>query len=578
MTGPAAPKDPEKSRPYFYIMKEKEVFGSPQPNGEGIQFIYENDGRLINSAKIVGNIEDEKELELLKTVDGFRKMVHSVGVSVVTEEPMQKVKFVFQMYGKTDLYGGGTNLITNVRGDGMEQRVYLEDTEWSSDDVEPGQIRFEFDKPEILGNASVRFYLNEGFTAPEDAQEEPVDMESEEYKEMIQRSLMNLGNAYRIRKAIAKARAGKDVTFAFIGGSITQGAGAIPINTECYAYKTYQRFCKEYAAGDNVKYIKAGVGGTPSELGMLRFDRDVLRDGEQPDIVVIEFAVNDEGDETKGNCYESLVKKVLNLPSKPAVILLFSVFADDYNLQERLKPVGEHYDLPMVSLKDAVTPQFSKKKGEGRVLTKNQYFYDIFHPTNLGHTIMADCLFHLFDSCDTAEHARIDSFAMGLTEEEVLSQLLQQSPAIGCDFDKVKLMDKKDTFLEAAIDEGGFVMTDTELQSVEMNLDLEQTPEFPYNWMYDGTRSDQAYFELRMKCKALLLIYKDSGEVNVGKADVLVDGTKTITADPHINNWLHCNAAIVFNEKESKEHTIRVQVTEDSKDKQFTILGFGYVL
>ena len=207
MTGPAAPKDPEKSRPYFYIMKEKEVFGSPQPNGEGIQFIYENDGRLINSAKIVGNIEDEKELELLKTVDGFRKMVHSVGVSVVTEEPMQKVKFVFQMYGKTDLYGGGTNLITNVRGDGMEQRVYLEDTEWSSDDVEPGQIRFEFDKPEILGNASVRFYLNEGFTAPEDAQEEPVDMESEEYKEMIQRSLMNLGNAYRIRKAIEIGRA-----------------------------------------------------------------------------------------------------------------------------------------------------------------------------------------------------------------------------------------------------------------------------------------------------------------------------------------------------------------------------------
>ena len=33
---------------------------------------------------------------------------------------------------------------------------------------------------------------------------------------------------------------------------------------------------------------------------MIRFDRDVLREGEQPDLVVIEFAVNDEGDETKG--------------------------------------------------------------------------------------------------------------------------------------------------------------------------------------------------------------------------------------------------------------------------------------
>lgn len=47
---------------------------------------------------------------------------------------------------------------------------------------------------------------------------------------------------------------------------------------------------------------------------MIRFDRDVLREGERPDIVVIEFAVNDEGDETKGVCYESLVRKVLKLP------------------------------------------------------------------------------------------------------------------------------------------------------------------------------------------------------------------------------------------------------------------------
>ena len=106
------------------------------------------------------------------------------------------------------------------------------------------------------------------------------------------------------------------------------------------------------------------MGGTPSELGMIRFDRDVLRDGQQPDIVVIEFAVNDEGDETKGDCYESLVRKVLNLPWKPAVILLFSVFANDWNLQDRLSPVGKLYDLPMVSVLDAVSPQFALKNDE----------------------------------------------------------------------------------------------------------------------------------------------------------------------------------------------------------------------
>ena len=50
MSGPVAPKDPEKDRSYFYIMKEKETFGSLQTQGEyqgrGVQFIYESDGRL----------------------------------------------------------------------------------------------------------------------------------------------------------------------------------------------------------------------------------------------------------------------------------------------------------------------------------------------------------------------------------------------------------------------------------------------------------------------------------------------------------------------------------------------------
>lgn len=426
------------------------------------------------------------------------------------------------------------------------------------------------------GKADVRFYLNDGFTAPEDLTEEKVDLHSEEYYKMVQRSLMNLGNTYRIRKVIEKARAGKEVTLAFIGGSITQGAGAVPIHTECYAYKSYQLFQKRFARNNNVRFIKAGVGGTPSELGMIRFDRDVLREGEQPDLVVIEFAVNDEGDETKGDCYESLVRKVLKLPWRPAVVLLFSVFANDWNLQERLQPVGRQYDLPMVSILDAVTPQFSGKE-QKRVITKNQFFYDMFHPTNLGHTIMADCLEYLMEVCDTSDHARVDSFRQGMTEEEVLEQCLHGEPAIGNSFEKVKLLDRRDGYEGASMREGGFDATDHELQCVEMDQDLCTTPEFPYNWMYDGTKPDRAFFELTITCRALFLIFKDSGEVDAGTADVLVDGEFRFTADPHVNNWLHCNAVLVFQEKETAAHTVRIQMSGENLDKKFTILGFGYV-
>ena len=62
MEGPKAPKDPEKKRAGFYIMREKEIFGAPQPDGRGVQFLYQDSGRLINSAQISGNIQDEEIL------------------------------------------------------------------------------------------------------------------------------------------------------------------------------------------------------------------------------------------------------------------------------------------------------------------------------------------------------------------------------------------------------------------------------------------------------------------------------------------------------------------------------------
>ena len=578
MKGPTAPKDPEKRRPFFYIIRDKEVFGAKTPDGRGIQFIYENDGRLINSARIVGNITDEKILELLKTTRGLQKLVHSIGVSVETAQQEEPVKFVFQMYGKKDIYGGGTLLCEELKGDGMERKICLKDVNWREDDYEPGQIRLEFETPEQLAKVSVRFYLNDGYEAPEVLEETKVDVSSADYRAMIERSLMQLGDTRRIKNMIERAKAGEDVTIAYIGGSITQGAGATPIHTQSYAYQSWHMFDLAYGNGNNVHLVKAGVGGTPSELGMLRFERDVVRDGVLPDLVVIEFAVNDEGDETKGRCYESLVRKVLALPNHPAVILLFAVFASDWNLQTRLAPVGEKYRLPMVSILDAVCPQFGKKAGEGRVISKNQFFYDVFHPSNIGHTIMADCLQYLFERCDAAEPARVGTFVEGMTEEQILSEKLFGPAVIGADFERIFLLDKKNRYVGAKIRTGSFTSTDIELQSVEMDGSLTQTPEFPYNWMYDGSRPQMPGFEMEITCKSLFLIFKDSGEMDVGKADVFVNDVYCMTADPHKNNWLHCNAVLLFWETESRSHKVRITVTEEDQNKKFTILGFGYTI
>ncbi len=564
-SSPKAPKDPVKKSQAFYIMRDKEVAGSPMPDGRGIQFIYENDGRLISSAKLVGNIEDTEELDLLKTTEGFKKLVHQIGVCVDTEDYTSTVDFCFQMYGHKDTYGSGTTLRLKVRGDGSEALLNLDDVEWSDDDKEPGQIRFEFDKAGTLATVSVKFYLREGFTAPVPEEEAPVDFGSEAYAGMIARSVINKGNNARLKKALAKAREGKEVTIAFIGGSITQGAGAIPININCYARKTFEGFCDITGRGydDNVKYVKAGVGGTPSELGMIRYDRDVLSNGKiTPDVVIVEFAVNDAGDETNGRCYDSLVRKIYNSPNAPAVLLIFAVFQDDYNLQERLIPVGEAYDLPMVSTKNSVTEQFYKKPDEGRVVSKNRFFYDQYHPTNTGHRIMADNLLEVIKLADTNPC------------DDPIDSLEAIKAPIGGEFEKVYRIDRKENAANAVIDCGDFKDIDEEIQRVERNMDLTGSAVFPDNWMHKG--GDKP-FEMDIECSKLLIVYQDSASPQVGTAEVYADGELKLTIDPHIIGWTHCNPLIVIENEKREKHHIVVKMRDEDMDKEFTILGFGVV-
>ena len=564
-SGPKAPKDPQKKRSGFYIMVDKILEATARLGEKPSQEIYLDEGRLSFNAQFVGGVNDANILELLKNCDGVHKVVHSIGFCVTAPDDAGPIDFVLHNYGKVDRYGSGTLIKVPCTKDGSEIILKLEDYEWLEDDDVVGKMAFEFEKPGLTAVAAVKIYLNDGYDVPEIAIDPPVKFGSDKYNLMISKSLLNIGNNKRLKTAIVKAEKGEDVTIAYIGGSITQGAGAKPIHTECYAYRSYVKFKDMFGknGGDNVHFVKAGVGGTPSELGMIRYDRDVLRDGKvKPDIVIVEFAVNDEGDETKGICYESLILNILSAENNPAIVLMFSMFANDWNLQERLSPVGKLYDLPMVSVYDAVVEQFKLTKEQGNIITKRQFFYDIYHPTNDGHSIMADCLAYLFDQT-----------AKEVCHKKDIS--IDKEPAIGNQFLRVHLMDKKDNACGAVIEHGSFKETDEELQFVEMDCNPFGTPEFPYNWMHTPESGDES-FCLTVNSRGLLLVFKDSGRMDFGKADVYMDGKLVLTADPLAVGWIHCNAVILYQEESSREHKIEIKMASDSHDKYFTILGFGY--
>jgi hypothetical protein len=563
-----APKDPVAKRGSFFVMFEKVIEATLRKEGKPSQEIYLDGERIKSIARLVGGVSDEEILSLLDDCQGFHKLVHSIGVVIKTVNGNTgKINFVLHHYGKQKKYETGTLLRIACPTDGTEMIVELGDFQWSKDDDVPGKFAFEFDHPGELATVSVKFYLNDAYKVPEIPPEPLVAFGSEGYQAMIRKSLLSKGNNQRLKAAIEKAERGEDVTIAYIGGSITQGAGAKPIHTHSYAYQSYLKFREMFGKdnGKNVHFVKAGVGGTPSELGMIRYERDILRDGKvEPDVVIVEFAVNDAGDETNGICYESLCLKILASKNKPAVILLFSVFENDWNLQDRLSPVGKHYDLPMVSVKDAVVEQFRLTKEEGNIITKWQFFYDIYHPTNDGHTVMADCLTYLFSE----------------TKKSIIDQediQLDKSPVIGNCFKDVQLLDRKDNRLDAKINMGGFWETDDELQMVEMDANPFGTPQFPNNWMHTASSGNES-FKMTINSRSLILVLKDSGNSEFGIADIFVDGQQIKTADPHEVNWTHCNAVILYQEKACREHQVEIKMASNHEDKSFNILGFGYTL
>lgn len=81
------------------MLLDKPVGGLPSNDGVGRHPVYINGDRLVTFAKMVGGIDDENILEMLRTAKGFRKLVHSVGVSIVGDLPDKVVTFTLASPG-----------------------------------------------------------------------------------------------------------------------------------------------------------------------------------------------------------------------------------------------------------------------------------------------------------------------------------------------------------------------------------------------------------------------------------------------------------------------------------------------
>jgi hypothetical protein len=143
---------------------------------------------------------------------------------------------------------------------------------------------------------------------------------------------------------------GAELRIGYFGGSITAQPGWRP--------KTLAHFQKTYPQAKFVE-INAAIGGTGSDLGVFRLHTDVLV--HRPDLVLVEFAVNDGGasPEQIFRCMEGVVRQiwraapqcdigfVYTLTEAHAPAMLEGKFPRSASAMER---IADHYGIPTISL------------------------------------------------------------------------------------------------------------------------------------------------------------------------------------------------------------------------------------
>lgn len=197
-------------------------------------------------------------------------------------------------------------------------------------------------------------------------------------REQLRRARVADGDLAALERFRALLAAGKPVIYGAIGGSITEGACA-----SGPAMRYANQIADALAKFAPCRLVNAGIGASNSIYGAFRVGEHMLK--YQPDLITIEYAVNDPDDPQFAASYEAVVRQCVSLPNRPLVILIFTLNLLGKNAQHHQIPVGRHYDLAMLSYRDLVWPEIEAGKFTWRDISP-----DTVHPNDCGHRIIAD--------------------------------------------------------------------------------------------------------------------------------------------------------------------------------------------
>ena len=383
-------------------------------------------------------------------------------------------------------------------------------------------------------------------TAAEEKPEKQPETDEEWHEAMIDKSLTSYGNVSKMQEKLKAAQNGEALNISYLGGSITEGMTVAPAYPEqCWAYLTYEHIKEKFGAGDgsNVTYNNAGIAGTPSKLGVLRLDRDVLPT--DPDICFVEFAVNDGGDGEYQQAYESIIRRLVE--NDVAVVLVFSVTEAGHSCQEYMQAQGEYYGLPMISYRDALTYMFDNGK-----MTWQDFSDDQSHPNEAGHELVAEMIDRYFDTVmeQTAEEYTYPA--------EPLTEIRPY---------------------------GAHLYDNTNLEPVDKGTwyNGSETAHFTDGWTYNQYKDGNEPIKFKFTGKFVYMLYHEVAAGAWGKAHIVVKQNGEVYDDIEFSpvapeGWGNCQVKCIGMSPVNCEYEIEISMCEGDENNAFSILGFGYTI
>ena len=193
--------------------------------------------------------------------------------------------------------------------------------------------------------------------------------------------------APQLPNTVYRLRRDRALNVGYFGGSITENGAE-----NGWRGKTTSYLRAAYPDAE-IREIQAAIGGTGTSLGIFRCQRDLL--DKKPDLVFLEFAVNDYGDSTHTAANtETILRKIYAANPYAEIVVVFTLTRAitenmargiPYRSRNEQMRVARRYGLPTVNIGDALFRAIRRECGGDWL----PYVPDTVHPNAAGYVSCA---------------------------------------------------------------------------------------------------------------------------------------------------------------------------------------------